>query len=117
MRETFMTCSFFRSICKPASTKKYSRKLPILTHRKGSTGGGAEDPPPLARGHSIVVLVLDPVLHLNLLRLNLFLPQRIMVASTKEIDDVIGILKDRLSRSQRVFTNALELRVAVTAVG
>ena len=40
-----------------------------------------------------------------------------MVASTIEIDDVIGILKDRLRRSQSVFTNALELRVAVTAVG
>jgi hypothetical protein len=66
---------------------------------------------------SIVVLALKPVLHLNLLRLNLFLPQRIMVASTIEIDDVIGILKDRLRRSQSVFTNALELRVAVTAVG
>src|SRR4030095_11684973 len=61
---------------------------------------------------SIVVLVLEPVLHLKLLRLNLFLPQRIMVASTIEIDDVIGILKDRLRRSQSVFTNALELRVA-----
>src|SRR6266404_9557097 len=105
------------SICKTASTKKYSRKLPILTHRKGDTVGGAEDPSPLARDHLIVVLVLEPVLHLNLLRLNLLLPQRIMVASTIEIDDVIGILKDRLRRSQSVFTNALELRVAVTAVG
>ena len=66
---------------------------------------------------SIVVLALEPVLLLNPLRLNLLLPQRIMVASTIEIDDVIGILKDRLRRSQSFFTNALELRVAVTAVG
>ena len=66
---------------------------------------------------SIVEIILEPVLHLNLLRLNLFLPQRIMVASTLKIDDVIGILKDRFRRSQSVFTNALELRVAVTAFG
>ena len=72
---------------------------------------------PLARGHLIVVLALEPVLHLNLLRLNLFLPQRIMVASTIEIDDVIGILKDRLRRSHNFFTNALDHLLAVNAVG
>src|SRR5215471_21174658 len=61
---------------------------------------------------SIVVFPFEPVLHLKLLRLNLLLPQRIMVAGAIKIDDFIGVLKDRLRRSQSVFTNALELRVA-----
>src|SRR5262245_15331349 len=66
---------------------------------------------------SIVVLPLEPVLLLNLLGLNLFLSHRIMVTGTIKIDDVIGILEDRLRGSQSVFTNALELSVAITTFG
>src|SRR5262245_32588116 len=66
---------------------------------------------------SIVVLPFAPVLLLYLLRLNLFLPHRIMVAGTIKVDDVIGILEERLRRSQSFFTNALELRVAITTFG
>ena len=55
------------------------------------------------------------MLRLDLLGLNLLFPQRIMVAGTIKIDNVIDILKDWLSRSQSFFTNSLELRVAVIA--
>ena len=72
---------------------------------------------PLVAKFSVLVFHRKPMLLLDLLRLNLFLAQRVMVAGTIKIDEVIDILKHWLRRSQSLFAYALELRVAVTALG
>ena len=56
------------------------------------------------------MLLLDP------LRLNLFLPQRIVIARPIEVDDVIDVLEDRFRRRQNAFANAFEFCVTVTAI-
>src|SRR5947209_14487096 len=65
----------------------------------------------------VLVIVGEPMLRLDFLSLNLVFAQRIMVARTIKIDKVIGILKDRSRRSQSVFANGFELRVAVATIG
>jgi hypothetical protein len=102
-RKTLKPASLIRCNLMTLFNLSLSRNLASTRHRRftlfAHQGEKVTTCFPLITKFSILVIRGEPMLLLDLLGLNLFLPQRVMVAGTIKIDNVIDVLEDRLRRS------------------
>src|SRR5262249_33890180 len=92
------------------------KKIPA----KRSAYRGRGETPPLSRiGCLTAVFPLEPALEVELLGLNFFIPQRIVITGPVEVDDVTlaRILKNRTFPTQSPLLEPREFYVAVATLG
>lgn len=108
--EVVVPLSFQTQDC---SAEKYFRE------RVGLPGEGAETPSLSRISCLTAILPLEPALEVALLGLNFFLPQRIVITGSVEVDDVTlaRILKNRTIPTQSPLLDRRELYVAVAPPG
>lgn len=100
MLATFIACPPFL-ISSLFKSKFISLNLTLFSPRFTAHQGEkvAAFPLSLITRTLVLIVVGEPMLFLDFLALNLIFAERIMVAGTIKIDNVIDVLKDRLRKS------------------